>query len=101
MRLIAELKFQGLKCDACDYENREVSFSDYKDYIDKKCPKCGESLLTEADYQVCLYLMEIYNKSLELAETLEFTKEQEELFYYDISMNGKGWEGVEIKKTEK
>ncbi len=41
----------GLKCDAhgCDYRDDDAKFEDYDKYLNAPCPKCGASLLTEAD----------------------------------------------------
>ena len=43
----------GLKCDTpgCGYVNEFVPPSDYKNWIDCPCPKCGASLLTKKDYK--------------------------------------------------
>lgn len=42
----------GLKCDNpnCDWEDRNIIYADYKSWINKPCPKCGENVLTEEDY---------------------------------------------------
>lgn len=49
---------QGLKCDApgCDYRDDTVEFKDYKQCVDKPCPKCGAPLLTKADYDLTVRL---------------------------------------------
>ena len=42
----------GLKCDnpECDYKDETIDSVDYEEHIDKPCPNCGESLLTQDDY---------------------------------------------------
>jgi len=42
----------GLKCDSpdCDYKDDTIDSVDYEQHIDKPCPDCGESLLTQDDY---------------------------------------------------
>ncbi len=42
----------GLKCDnpECEYKDDTVDSVDYEQHIDKPCPDCGESLLTQDDY---------------------------------------------------
>ncbi len=42
----------GLVCDNenCDFEDMTIKQSDYKDWVNKPCPKCGENLLTEEDF---------------------------------------------------
>ena len=57
-----ELNITGLKCDHCDYRDDEVQFSEYKDSIGKPCPKCGENLLTQTEYEQCLKLYEVTEK---------------------------------------
>lgn len=47
-----EMSISGLKCDNpnCDYQDMSVPFEDYEKSINKPCPECGESLLTQEDY---------------------------------------------------
>lgn len=42
----------GLKCDntSCDWTDPSISINDYKDWVNKPCPKCGECVLTEEDF---------------------------------------------------
>lgn len=47
------IKISGLKCDYCDYRDDSVPYSDYPASIGKPCPKCGESLLTQEEYEDC------------------------------------------------
>jgi hypothetical protein len=61
------LNISGLKCDNpnCDYIDPTVPFSDYEKSINKPCPECGESLLTQADYDKTLQIvraMELLSK---------------------------------------
>lgn len=53
----------GIVCDnpTCDYEDNTVLVEDYKDWINKPCPKCGENLLTEQDLIDHNFFMEIAN----------------------------------------
>jgi len=48
---VFEVKLEGIKCDApdCDYEDNSVDIDEYQDYLNRPCPKCGASLLTEKD----------------------------------------------------
>lgn len=60
-----ELIISGLKCDHCDYRDDSVQFSEYKESIGKPCPKCGNSLLTQEEYDNCLKYykgVNVYNK---------------------------------------
>jgi hypothetical protein len=63
----------GLKCDnpACDYWDESVPVSEYKNSIGKPCPKCGQSLLTQEDYD----LFEQVNETVEVLNT--FSEEEQ------------------------
>ena len=52
MAKAAELIVKGIKCDnpKCDFVDMSVKFEDYKDWVNKPCPKCGANLLTEIDF---------------------------------------------------
>lgn len=47
-----EIQENGLMCDNpnCDFKDHEIKSANYSDWINKPCPKCGENLLTEADF---------------------------------------------------
>lgn len=51
-----QLKYSvsGIKCDTpeCDYKDMSVQSKDYKNWVNKPCPKCGGNLLTESDYKL-------------------------------------------------
>lgn len=53
----AEVNIRGIKCDSCDYNDENVPFSDYPKWVNKPCPECGENLLTQADYDSCLKMV--------------------------------------------
>ena len=51
----------GIKCDnpSCDWEDQEATLEDYKKWIGKGCPKCGENVLTEEDYNNVMLIKKI------------------------------------------
>jgi hypothetical protein len=53
---MANLKIYGIKCDKthCNYRDMDVQFEDYPKYINKPCPLCGTSLLTQEEYDKCV-----------------------------------------------
>ena len=61
MAKAAELIVKGIKCDnpKCDFADMSVKFEDYKDWLNKPCPKCGSNLLTQKDYDNTKILMKI------------------------------------------
>lgn len=54
-----DIQISGLKCDkdGCDYRDDTIPFDEYEKSIGKPCPKCGESLLTQDDYDVTFRLL--------------------------------------------
>lgn len=50
--VLLEHDIRGLKCDnpKCDWEDMSISLEDYPQQVNALCPKCGECILTEADY---------------------------------------------------
>ena len=48
-----QLKICGIKCDNpnCDFCDMTVQLKDYKQWLNRPCPKCGHNLLTKADYK--------------------------------------------------
>ena len=54
----SDLEVGGLKCDNpnCDYSDMTVPFEDYESSVNKPCPKCGENLLTQEDYDQIVQL---------------------------------------------
>jgi len=67
-----ELDIHGIKCDNsnCDYSDMSVPVSDYENWINKPCPKCGENLMTQTDFDETI-------KWLELAEIVNSYSEEE------------------------
>lgn len=47
-----ELEAYGLKCDnpECDWEDMTIDSSDWGDYIDHNCPKCGDVVYTQEEH---------------------------------------------------
>lgn len=52
------LKVHGIKCDNenCEYENTSIQPNEYAQWIDKPCPLCGDTLLTQNDYNIAKLL---------------------------------------------
>ena len=60
----------GLKCDNpnCDWEDDSIKNEDYINYINTPCPKCGENVLTQEDYDNAMkvvYVSEFINSMTE------------------------------------
>ena len=46
---IMKVDIRGIKCDArnCDYNNDDVVFEEYSEWVGRPCPLCGANLLTQ------------------------------------------------------
>ena len=57
------LNIKGIKCDNenCDYRDDTVDFKDYGPWLNKPCPKCGTSLLTEEDLNSLTLMVNVGN----------------------------------------
>ncbi len=74
-----EVEESGIKCDNpdCNWRDDTVTFETMEAWIDRPCPKCGENLLTEHDYNLAKSMMDkvaILN-SMSAEEMREFTKQ--------------------------
>ncbi len=91
-----DLKIGGIKCDNpnCDFRDDSVSVEDYKDWINKPCPKCGANLLTKKDYKTTkriIKLCKIFNK------IFPNDYNAEDQVKGKISMNGTGKVDIDLK----
>ena len=80
----------GIKCDnrECDFMDDSVKVEDYNNWLNRPCPKCGENLLTEEDYNNVQLLMSMVNTINGLYP--EGIPENEEEIAMSIDMNGTG-----------
>ena len=67
-----EVKFSELKCDHCTYRDNSVTFDQYKDSIGRPCPECGNSLLTQEDYDRCVKIMAYADKATKIGNVLKW-----------------------------
>lgn len=53
----------GLQCDNpnCDWSDMTIPVSEYDKWVNKGCPKCGECVLTEDDFNKTNQLMSAIN----------------------------------------
>lgn len=51
----------GLQCDnpSCDWTDETVKVENYKQWLNAPCPKCGENVLTQEDFDTVLKVMEM------------------------------------------
>ena len=68
---------------------------DYKDWLNKPCPKCGMNLLTQEDYDNVMMLMSLINS---MNEVLPQRDDNEPNVVASIEMDGKGLSILSLKK---
>lgn len=99
-----ELNIFGLKCDnpSCDHNDETIKFEDYPSYIGHPCPKCGESLLTQADFDTTMEIV----KMAELASRMGFgspfnldAQDSEKMYKMNVQLDGSGVPKIDIKET--
>lgn len=67
-----EATFSELKCDYCTYRDTTVTFDQYKDSIGRPCPECGNSLLTQEEYDKCLRIVQYANAIGKIGNVLKW-----------------------------
>jgi len=89
MKDALQLNIGGIKCDNqdCDYRNESVTLEDYENWLNKPCPKCGQNLLTEADYYNVKFLLGIAELANKIYPKIE---DDEEIIQGSIIMDGSG-----------
>lgn len=101
------MKFEskGIKCDnsVCTYEDMSVKREDYLTWLNKPCPKCGDNLLTQKDYDALIKLEKIMNNPIMKVFGFIDTIFQKVFFWVkpvevEYKMNGTGKIKVEVHK---
>ena len=88
MKNALKMDIKGLKCDNpdCDYVNMDIKVEDYKKWVNKPCPKCGENLLTEDDYNFVMIMLNITDKFNKIFPKVQ---DDEKLIEMDVNLNSK------------
>lgn len=87
----------GLRCDnpMCDYSDEAIQLEEYPKYIGHPCPKCGQSLLTQADFDTMMSIV----KMTELVNKLGLdagSPEDEETYKVSVQLDGSGVPKINI-----
>lgn len=92
-----EFNIEGIKCDnpTCDYKDMSVDYTDYPNWVNKPCPKCGENLLTEADYKLVKDFIDV----AELINAMQLPKD-DKVVTARINMDGTGTWTYDITGVE-
>lgn len=87
----AEIK--GIKCDNpnCDYKDISVKWDDIEktgaEYLNKPCPKCGQSLLTQEDFDSTKRLIFVMTELEKIAEEV-FTDNNDNPINFTVKSDG-------------
>lgn len=97
MKDALELNIHGIKCDNpdCDYNDMTVRVENYDKWLNKPCPKCGENLLTEKDYESVKVIMSLTEN---INNIFPKRKEEEQIYKASIDMDGSGKMEMKIDK---
>lgn len=88
---IMETHISGLKCDnpKCDWKDMSIPLNEYPNWVGKRCPKCGEVVLTEKDWNTVQKLICIENFINKFSKFVP-KKCKKEKTLFEVSMNGTG-----------
>jgi len=94
-----QLNVGGIKCDneACDFVDLSVNLHDYPQWLNKACPKCGDNLLTEEDFQSVQLLLQLVDQ---MNDALPPSNPNEEKAFGTIHMDGTGKVDVLLETEE-
>lgn len=90
---------KGLKCDSssCDYIDMSIKLEEYESYINSPCPKCGEPLLTQADFDQVQNILKMVSMVNSIPTPKEDYKEKAKISF---EFNGTGNVKTKIEKYE-
>lgn len=103
-----KVNISGIKCDnkECNYSDMSVQVEEYIDYLNKPCPECGSTLLTQTDYDNVQTILGLNNQSFGNKVENELKDCIDNLFHDSqskttINMDGSGKIEVNMKITNK
>ena len=95
----------GIQCDACDYANDKGNWgttpeeikATSESYLDKPCPKCGAPLLTIADHNALLSMLDLAPIITGLEEAMyPEGVPKDQMVKVPIEMDGTGKMNIEL-----
>lgn len=101
MKEASNVIVKGIKCDnpECDFKDMSVNFEDYKNWVNRPCPKCGANLLTTKDYNACRALLHISNFLNKIIKVPNDYNGEEDVVMH-VDMDGSGVPTFKIRPTE-
>jgi len=111
-RKAVTIESMGIKCDApeCDYHDANAVFDidNPEEWLDRPCPKCGASLLTQEDLNTIIASRKMMDAINEMAERMGLVPDDSEVdesdmvaVTMDYNGTGKPDVSVEIKEGNK
>ncbi len=99
---IIKFECSGIKCDnkQCDFRDDSVGIKEYKEWLEKPCPKCGQVLLTKKDYYKVMTLLDIikfFNKSFSKTNKSKLKDNTS----VKVTLEFNGTDDINIKEVEK
>jgi hypothetical protein len=97
MKDAIEMNLKGIRCDnpECDYKDMSVEADDFKDWLNKPCPECGANLLTQADYDNVVGLIELAKLMNQFCPKVS---DDEKIVKVKVEMNGTGEMDFKLQK---
>lgn len=86
------MNIHGLKCDkrGCGYRDDAVPRSAYERSVGRPCPKCGSSLLTQADMDAVLRIEKAFRRINFWFGWLSWFSRSKDATLVSIDLNGTG-----------
>jgi len=99
MNQAVTFKSGGLHCDnvECDWADETIQFEDYQSHIDAPCPKCGENILTQADFDTAQEIKDFAEFMQHLAEKIDLPVDDTDERRVVVEFKGDGSGKVNVK----
>jgi hypothetical protein len=83
-------EIKGIKCDTvgCSFVDENVTVSQYQEWLNRPCEKCGGNLLTEADFNTVRMLIGVSDTINRIAPALDL--DQGEKIEVSFEFDGSG-----------
>lgn len=96
-----DFDIHGLKCDnpKCDYNDATIKFEDYPKYIEYPCPKCGCSLLTQADFDTTMQLVHMSELDNNVG-TVTGSHDKAKIYKVNVQLDGTGIPKFDVEEMK-
>jgi hypothetical protein len=103
MNQAVTFKSGGLHCDNpnCDWADENIAFEDYHKHVNASCTKCGENILTQADFESAQAVKDFADFMQNLAEGIGMSgsdNDTEAKVTFAFTGDGSGAVNINIEK---